>query len=179
MNCITPTAAADYGDQQVENADEREDSFDTADNTCERKDNSALRRVEESEEVVERTQLREYKTDMEIIHSTVNVRTEGEVQEEGSALVLGSDGSKEQPEGVSCLPSKNERETSSRTSDSQDSYPGESATFRVLEVGCGVGNTVFPILSVNNDEGLFVYCCDFSSTAIGIVKESPDYNEKR
>lgn len=179
MNCITPTGAADCGDQQVENTDEREDSSDAADNTCERKDNAVLRGIEESEEVVERTQKGEDNTDKEIIHSTLSVKTEGEVQEEGSAVVLDSDGSKEKPEGISCLASKKERKTSSRTSDSQDSYPGESATFRVLEVGCGVGNTVFPILSVNNDEGLFVYCCDFSSTAIGIVKESPDYNEER
>ncbi|PNJ00743.1 METTL2B isoform 6, partial [Pan troglodytes] len=45
-----------------------------------------------------------------------------------------------------------------------------SATYRILEVGCGVGNTVFPILQTNNDPGLFVYCCDFSSTAIELVQ---------
>ncbi|KAK8740394.1 hypothetical protein OTU49_002892 [Cherax quadricarinatus] len=61
----------------------------------------------------------------------------------------------------------------------EEAYPGESATFRILEVGCGVGNTVFPILQTNNNEGLFVYCCDFSSTAIDLIKESPDYEEKR
>ncbi|KAG8566723.1 hypothetical protein GDO81_013348 [Engystomops pustulosus] len=57
--------------------------------------------------------------------------------------------------------------------------PGSSATYRILEVGCGVGNTVFPILQTNNDPGLFVYCCDFSSTAVEIVKSSPNYDPSR
>ena len=33
----------------------------------------------------------------------------------------------------------------------------------ILEVGCGVGNTVFPILETNTSEGLKVWCCDFST----------------
>lgn len=62
---------------------------------------------------------------------------------------------------------------------SKEAYPGERAKFRILEIGCGVGNTVFPILKINNDDGLFVYCCDFSSTAVDIVRGSKEYEEKR
>ncbi|XP_078079874.1 tRNA N(3)-cytidine methyltransferase METTL2B-like isoform X1 [Mustelus asterias] len=58
-------------------------------------------------------------------------------------------------------------------------YSGASATFRILEVGCGVGNTVFPILQTNNDPGLFVYCCDFSSAAVELVKLNPGYDPSR
>ncbi|MCL4122938.1 UNVERIFIED_CONTAM: hypothetical protein GTU68_011353 [Idotea baltica] len=61
----------------------------------------------------------------------------------------------------------------------EESYPGEKSSFKIWEVGCGVGNTVFPILEKNADSNLFVYCCDFSSTAIDIVKESENYNADR
>ncbi|XP_058440875.1 serine/threonine-protein kinase tousled-like 2 isoform X3 [Marmota monax] len=60
-----------------------------------------------------------------------------------------------------------------------DEFPGSSATYRILEVGCGVGNTVFPILQTNNDPGLFVYCCDFSSTAVELVQTNSEYDSSR
>ncbi|XP_015598260.1 methyltransferase-like protein 2-A isoform X2 [Cephus cinctus] len=50
---------------------------------------------------------------------------------------------------------------------------------RIFEIGCGVGNTVFPILSYNTDPNLFVYCCDFSSTAIEILIENSSYDSSR
>ncbi|CAN9505423.1 unnamed protein product [Ophioblennius macclurei] len=62
---------------------------------------------------------------------------------------------------------------------SDGEFPGSSAAYRILEVGCGVGNTVFPILKTNNDPGLFVYCCDFSSTAVELVKTNPEYDPGR
>ncbi|XP_019658169.2 tRNA N(3)-methylcytidine methyltransferase METTL2A isoform X1 [Ailuropoda melanoleuca] len=60
-----------------------------------------------------------------------------------------------------------------------DEFPGSSASYRILEVGCGVGNTVFPILQTNNDPGLFVYCCDFSSTAVELVQTNSAYDPCR
>ncbi|XP_028738535.1 tRNA N(3)-methylcytidine methyltransferase METTL2A [Peromyscus leucopus] len=60
-----------------------------------------------------------------------------------------------------------------------DEFPGSSATYRILEVGCGVGNTVFPILQTNNDPNLFVYCCDFSATAVELVRTNPEYDPSR
>lgn len=60
-----------------------------------------------------------------------------------------------------------------------DEFPGSSANYRILEVGCGVGNTVFPILQTNNDPGLFVYCCDFSSTAVDLVQTNAEYDPSR
>ncbi|XP_033925974.1 tRNA N(3)-methylcytidine methyltransferase METTL2 [Melopsittacus undulatus] len=58
-------------------------------------------------------------------------------------------------------------------------YPGSSASYRILEVGCGAGNTVFPILQTNNDPGLFVYCCDFSTTAVDLVQNNAEYDSSR
>ncbi|KFP32121.1 Methyltransferase-like 2, partial [Colius striatus] len=48
-----------------------------------------------------------------------------------------------------------------------------------LQVGCGAGNTVFPILQTNNDPGLFVYCCDFSATAVDLVQNNAEYDSSR
>ena len=39
---------------------------------------------------------------------------------------------------------------------------------KVIEVGCGVGNTFFPLLEVNPH--VFVYAFDFAASAIDIIK---------
>ena len=51
--------------------------------------------------------------------------------------------------------------------------------FSYLFLGCGVGNTVFPILETNTAANLKVYCCDFSPTAVDLVKLHPDYEKGR
>ncbi|GLC70128.1 hypothetical protein PLESTF_000927500 [Pleodorina starrii] len=43
----------------------------------------------------------------------------------------------------------------------------------LLEVGCGVGNTVFPLLEIN--PALKIYCCDFAASAIELVQQNPQY----
>lgn len=59
-----------------------------------------------------------------------------------------------------------------KTEDSENEH-------RIFEIGCGVGNTIFPILMYNSNPNLFVYSCDFSSTAIEILKKNPNYDETR
>uniref|UniRef100_A0AAY4CD33 tRNA N(3)-cytidine methyltransferase n=1 Tax=Denticeps clupeoides TaxID=299321 RepID=A0AAY4CD33_9TELE len=44
------------------------------------------------------------------------------------------------------------------------------SSFRILEVGCGAGNSVFPIITSIRDGRAFLYCCDFSPRAVQLVK---------
>uniref|UniRef100_A0A0E0CV26 Methyltransferase type 12 domain-containing protein n=1 Tax=Oryza meridionalis TaxID=40149 RepID=A0A0E0CV26_9ORYZ len=43
----------------------------------------------------------------------------------------------------------------------------------ILEVGCGAGNTIFPLISTYPD--IFVHACDFSPRAVDLVKKHKDY----
>uniref|UniRef100_A0A3P9I563 tRNA N(3)-cytidine methyltransferase n=1 Tax=Oryzias latipes TaxID=8090 RepID=A0A3P9I563_ORYLA len=56
-------------------------------------------------------------------------------------------------------------------------FLGHDASFRILEVGCGVGNSVFPILNNIRNTDSFLYCCDFSARAIQMVKDHQDYDK--
>ncbi|XP_058105971.1 tRNA N(3)-methylcytidine methyltransferase trm141-like [Magnolia sinica] len=47
----------------------------------------------------------------------------------------------------------------------------------VLEVGCGVGNTIFPLITAFPN--LFIHACDFSPLAIKLVKEHGDFRADR
>eukprot|EP00730_Choanoeca_flexa_P012949 TRINITY_DN4800_c0_g1_i1.p1 TRINITY_DN4800_c0_g1~~TRINITY_DN4800_c0_g1_i1.p1 ORF type:complete len:261 (+),score=43.72 TRINITY_DN4800_c0_g1_i1:152-934(+) len=48
---------------------------------------------------------------------------------------------------------------------------------RLLEIGCGVGNTIFPLSQVNPK--LFCYACDLSPRAVELVKANELYTEER
>ncbi|XP_074597647.1 methyltransferase-like protein [Brevipalpus obovatus] len=50
---------------------------------------------------------------------------------------------------------------------------------KIFEVGCGVGNTVFPILTTRRDSDLFIYCCDISSVAIDLLQKHPSFDSTR
>lgn len=45
----------------------------------------------------------------------------------------------------------------------------------ILEVGCGAGNTFFPILRQNKNENLKIYACDYSKVAVDIVKSDESF----
>lgn len=45
----------------------------------------------------------------------------------------------------------------------------------MLEIGCGVGNLIFPL--IEDDFHMFVYACDLSPRAVEFVKLHPSYNE--
>lgn len=47
----------------------------------------------------------------------------------------------------------------------------------VLEVGCGVGNFMFPLLS--ETDNIVFHACDFSPRAIQFVKENPQFDANR
>ncbi|GCC29205.1 tRNA N(3)-methylcytidine methyltransferase METTL8, mitochondrial isoform X3 [Chiloscyllium punctatum] len=58
-------------------------------------------------------------------------------------------------------------------------FPGIDFNFRIFEVGCGAGNSVFPVLDEICDPRPFLYCCDFSECAVELVKSHPSYNPTR
>lgn len=64
--------------------------------------------------------------------------------------------------------------TTTTTPDSTD-----SDHYNIFEIGCGVGNTIFPILKYNVDENLRVFGCDFSSRAIDILRAHDEFDAKR
>jgi len=47
----------------------------------------------------------------------------------------------------------------------------------ILQVGCGVGNTAFPLLELNKQSR--VYACDFAPSAVEMVKANPQYSSQR
>lgn len=49
----------------------------------------------------------------------------------------------------------------------------------ILEVGAGAGNTAFPILKANENEGLMIHACDFSKKAVELIRANAAYDAKR
>ncbi|KAL0545499.1 hypothetical protein IC582_015384 [Cucumis melo] len=47
----------------------------------------------------------------------------------------------------------------------------------VLEIGCGAGNTVFPLIATYPN--IFIHACDFSPRAVNLVETHKDFNESR
>ena len=47
----------------------------------------------------------------------------------------------------------------------------------VLELGCGVGNSAFPLMRANLD--MFVHACDCSPTAIAALRANPEHDPRR
>lgn len=48
----------------------------------------------------------------------------------------------------------------------------------LLEIGCGVGNLVFPLIEDNHHNRFFIYAMDFSPRAIEIVKQNLLYSDQ-
>ncbi|XP_055925971.1 tRNA N(3)-methylcytidine methyltransferase METTL2-like [Argiope bruennichi] len=79
-----------------------------------------------------------------------------------------------------CINSEpNEDENTSENISNKASAIQEKERINIFEVGCGVGNTVFPILETNMSSNVFVYCCDFSEVAVSLVKSNSLYNSDR
>ncbi|KAJ1922133.1 hypothetical protein IWQ60_006587 [Tieghemiomyces parasiticus] len=52
--------------------------------------------------------------------------------------------------------------------------------FNVMEIGCGAGNAFFPLLAENQaDPDYYAYACDFSETAVRVVRENALYDPAR
>lgn len=55
----------------------------------------------------------------------------------------------------------------------------DDTTQMIFEIGCGVGNTIFPVLRYNVNDKLHMYGCDFSARAIDILKAHNNFDAVR
>ncbi|KAK9450469.1 S-adenosyl-L-methionine-dependent methyltransferase [Limtongia smithiae] len=60
----------------------------------------------------------------------------------------------------------------------QRATQADSGPKTILEVGCGAGNTMFPILAANKNPQLKIFGVDFSHRAVEIVRESEEFDPK-
>ncbi|KAH8263769.1 hypothetical protein KR038_000541, partial [Drosophila bunnanda] len=49
----------------------------------------------------------------------------------------------------------------------------------IFELGCGVGNTILPLLQHSSEPNLKVFGCDFSPRAVDILRSQPQFDKKR
>ncbi|XP_071742050.1 uncharacterized protein [Rutidosis leptorrhynchoides] len=56
-------------------------------------------------------------------------------------------------------------------------YFSEGEEKVILEVGCGAGNTIFPLVATY--PGIFIHACDFSPRAVDLVKAHKDFEESK
>ncbi|KAH8415894.1 hypothetical protein KR222_003303, partial [Zaprionus bogoriensis] len=72
------------------------------------------------------------------------------------------------------------REFQELLAEQQCTHSGERRS--LLEVGCGVGNLVFPLLEEQakgqSGGGFYFYACDFSPRAVDFVRSNPLYDEE-
>ncbi|KAM6174407.1 tRNA N(3)-cytidine methyltransferase METTL8, mitochondrial isoform 2-T2 [Erethizon dorsatum] len=95
--------------------------------------------------------------------------------EENSAVRVVQEEQDGQSKGESVCPSLNSKEHRKGLLKTE-LFPGSNATFRILEVGCGAGNSVFPILNtLQNTPESFLYCCDFAPEAVELIKSHSSY----
>jgi tRNAThr (cytosine32-N3)-methyltransferase len=45
----------------------------------------------------------------------------------------------------------------------------------LLEIGAGAGNTAFPVLAANKNPNLKIHACDFSKTAVEVMRKHEEY----
>ncbi|XP_065324520.1 tRNA N(3)-methylcytidine methyltransferase METTL2-like isoform X2 [Gordionus sp. m RMFG-2023] len=49
-------------------------------------------------------------------------------------------------------------------------------SYNIFEIGCGVGNTIYPIIEKIKDKHSYIFGCDFSQHAIKVLKSNPSYD---
>lgn len=47
----------------------------------------------------------------------------------------------------------------------------------ILEIGCGAGNTMFPVLEQNKNPNLRIFGCDYSKVAVDLILSNPTFKE--
>ncbi|KAL7797450.1 S-adenosyl-L-methionine-dependent methyltransferase [Trichoderma ceciliae] len=59
-----------------------------------------------------------------------------------------------------------------------DVTKGDAGPQLLLEIGAGAGNTAFPVLANNKNPLLKIHACDFSKTAVEVMRNSEAYDTK-